>query len=235
MDENPDRAAWVRARISRFGLTTVEDIRRSVAPDIAANAVQRWLTRRVKEGEVAAWPLSGRQRYFVHGPAAVRALGLPARHSEALGPQALQAAFGTLEFAAGRGVSKLTAAEFTADFPELAAPGLPSAAYFLEPGSAPRLGLILIDHGASVRRLAKKVRRVILRRTEFPAFLGLMQAGGFTVAVVTADERKAGQLTKALAGALPMAVEVGGEVVDLDVDAVVEVVPELLPLLVSDH
>jgi len=230
MDDEATRMSWIRDRINRFGMTTVEDVGRCPAFDIGTNGIQKWLASRVDDHTLAAFPLIGRQLYFVHGREGVRQLGLPPRRAEALGPQALTTAFGTLEFCAMNGFVKLTAGEFRTQFPTLQARGLPASAYFLQTGGVYRVGLVVVDLGAQARRLAKKVQRLILRRDELPPFRSLMLEGAFTVGVVTATDGKARQIRNAMRKQLPRPAEDLFEAVEV----VVEVVPSLLSLLVSE-
>jgi len=210
----PDRTELVIERIERFTLTTAEDVRRSIMPEVSLNGVQKVLARLVDAGWLAAYPLVGRKLYFVPGPLAVKERGLSARKSGALGPQALVTAYAILEFCEQAGVRKITAGEFSAQFPELSAPQLPASTYFVQPGVKPRLGHVLVDHGAEARRIAAKVRRHIRRRIELPAFADLIRSGSFIVAVVTPSAGKASQLRRAIGKRSAQTVEVMIEPVD---------------------
>lgn len=213
----------VLARTLRFGLTTAADVRAHVTPNVTLNAVRKALARLTETGWLAAYPLPGRDWYYVPGPEAVRALALDPRRATAFGPQALPTRLGVLLYCSRHPVTKPTADEFRAAFPELCRPGLSAANYVYEAGDRLRIGWLHVDHGAEPRKLSAKLRHVVAVRKALPAFLQAMLAGEFFVAVLVPTDGRRDQLHRAYARR-PLA----------GVDVRFVTVPELLPLLVSE-
>jgi hypothetical protein len=91
----------------------------------------------------------------------------------------------------------LTQAEFTAHFPELYRPHLPSGYYFLNPDSK-SLGWIVVDHGSRPDRLVSKIGRIIGKRYALPEFAKVIQADAFFVVLLTATAVKQQAIERAL-------------------------------------
>src|SRR5207248_1038274 len=115
-----------------------------------------------------------------------RAIGISDRTPRPLTEQSLPAVLAIGWYCLRTGVTRLTDQEFRHRYPALWKPGHRSSAYFLvETPQGLKLGLFLVDRGASARRIKGKLRRLITQRSSLPAFAALIGAKRFRITLLT--------------------------------------------------
>lgn len=216
-----DRDRLLVDHIARYHLSTPEILAHRVLPGITANALKKILQRLVRSRWLRSLPLYQQRYYYILSRSACEQLNISVRRSLPLGHEGLVQHFALLTYCAHSDVKLLSAVEFSLHFPELCRPHLPAGCYFLRP-EVGQLGWIMVDHGSRTERLASKVGRVIGKRYALPPFARLIQAGGFTIVVLTATPLKQHAIERALADRPPKHVAVA-----------VQALPELEPLLVG--
>jgi hypothetical protein len=194
-----DRDRLILTDVRRYHLTLNEVLHEKFFAGVSANAVEKVTGRLAREGWLAQHPFPRGRVYFTLSAQAARWLGEDPKIARAFGPQALARAYGVLAFCLRRRVTKFTREEFAELFPDLHEPGLPASSYYLdEEGGDRRLGMVIVDQGARVDRLARKVQETVERRARLPAFQKLIDERRFVVAVATSSPRKCADLTGAL-------------------------------------
>ena len=144
-------------------------------------------------------PLRPGFRYFVLGPRGAALVGADPRSVRRFSEQSLPPAYGLLAFCTSLGLVRMTSREFQAAFPDLVSPQAKTSGYFHDPreGHA-RLGMTLLDRGNPPKQILRKLDRLILQRYRNPSFLSLIQAGQFSITIITAWPMKQQYLLSAV-------------------------------------
>jgi hypothetical protein len=188
----PEREQRLIDDVFRHWVMTIDVARRRHCPDLAHDAVRKFLSRSAERGWLARHLLSEQEPYFVLGPRAITALGVR-RTTQALGHQSLLEHYAVLLACTRRRSGVITEEEFRSRFPELCEPGLSAKNFFVDDSNGPpRLGLYVVDHDKLTSRLVCKVRRRIGRIFEHDRFRlrRMVFDGQLSVCVITATEGK---------------------------------------------
>ena len=140
----------------RYRLLTNGALRRHLFADLSPNAVSKITARLCSLGFLNRYPLLPPENYFTPGPEAVRQLGVAARRSEPLGPQALPTDYAVLVYAMhGRHLRQ----RLTADEVEQSAAWLPDRLRHAAvcSGKDKRLDLVRVDLGGSPQHVARRL------------------------------------------------------------------------------
>jgi hypothetical protein len=208
--------------VARYRLATDELFRRAAFPEVqSADSVRKVSRRLVKRSYLREYLLGPNEPYYILAPRGARALGIKPKAPRPFTEQSLPGALAVAWYCVRTGVSRFTAEEFITHFPDLTRRELRSSGYFVEATqSLSRLGLFVTDRGTTPRRMLSKVRKVIQKRYAMRAFAALIQAGRFTIIILTGHERKQKEFEAAIERRHRGPAQVR-----------VEVVPELGPLL----
>jgi hypothetical protein len=173
--------------VERYRAATEQMLRRAVfGPSSRRANVHRVVRRLVRQGLLRSVPFGPGQRYVVLTRRGCRQLGASDRTPRPLTEQSLPALLAIAWFCVRSGVTRFTDREFRLRYPELWKPGLRSSAYYLtQTPQGLKLGMFLVDRGATSRRLKGKIRRLITQRASLPAFAALIEAKRFYVTVLT--------------------------------------------------
>lgn len=173
--------------LARYRAVTEEMLRRVFFRGSSRKAnTHRVVRRLVRQGVVHQAALRPGCRYLTLTRRGRRLLGLPARTPRPLTEQSLPAVLAIGWFCIRTGATRLTDKELRQRYPELWKPGLRSSAYFLaQTPQGLKLGLFLLDRGATPRRVKGKIRRLITQRASLPAFAALIDAKRFQITVLT--------------------------------------------------
>jgi hypothetical protein len=204
--------------IARYGMATAAVLHTVYFAGLTPKAVERVLTRLIRQGNICSHPLFGKTVYYTLSPSSARDLGLnDARPLRPMGTQALVQNYSMLLFCtSGDRRQRMTSAEFQARFPSLIptdgergegkGQGLSTHRYYVDSGEIPplggrpRLALMVPDYQSHPRRLVRKVRREIKKRECLSGFRELLRGDQFLVTLLTAFPEKAAVLAGALAG-----------------------------------
>jgi hypothetical protein len=211
------RDRLIIAFIARYGMATSAVLHKVFFPGLTPKAVERVLTRLIRQGKVCSRPLFGKTAYYALTAASARDLGLnEARALRPMGTQALVQNYSILLFctAADRRL-RMTGAEFRARFPGLLptdaergqgkGQGLSTNRYYIDPGDIPALGgrprlaIMVADFRSHPRRLVRKIRREFHKRECLKSFRQLFDDDQFLITLLTAFPEKAATLEAALA------------------------------------
>lgn len=173
--------------VARYRAATEDMLRRVLLGQSNRRpSIHRVVRRLVRQGLLNQVQLQPGQNYVVLTRRGCRAIGVSDRPPRPLTEQSLPAALAIAWHCLRTGVTRLTDQEFRQRYPELWKPGLRSSAYFLvETPQGLKLGLFLVDRGATPRRLKGKLRRLITQRAALPAFAALIAAKRFRITVLT--------------------------------------------------
>lgn len=190
----PERKPYLTRRdrlllqfIARYRAATEEMLRR-VLPGMSSGrgSIHRVVRRLVRQGLVQQVPLRPGQSYLVLTRRGCRAIGVSDRARRPLTEQSLPAVLAIAWYCLRTGVTRLTDHEFRQRYPALWKPGLRSSAYYLvETPQGLKLGLFLVDRGATPRRIKGKLRRLITQRSSLPAFAAIIGAKRLRITVLT--------------------------------------------------
>ena len=200
----PKRDKDILDLIARHGLVTVEVLHHLLFRELTPKAVERVLTRMMRQELIQSHPLIGKTCYYALTPKSATMLGLDAKRVERpMGTQALVQNFSILLFCAlgSPPRKRMTKAEFKAAFPQLAGPGLSSWRLYLDEDKATgkvRLAVMVPDFNSHPRRLVRKARREVEKRRRSEAWRS-HPSRPFSVTVLTAFKEKAMAVAKALA------------------------------------
>jgi hypothetical protein len=223
-----ERRKVIRDLTARYGLQTKRSLFGSPGLEgVSENTIDQLVTREVRDGGLASYPLYGPMHYFSLTPRTARELGLsPKRYERGMGLQALIQNYSILAYCR-LGETKrqrMTRDEFTSRFPKLVGVGLGTSRYFLDDdGEKVRLSLFLPDFDSDFRRLIRKTRREIQKRRDHSnpetraKFRAMLAGDNFSLTVLTAFREKAERIETGLS--------------DEPFRAKVEVVPEFANLL----
>ena len=197
--------ARVLSHLARFRVSTMAVIQALMGIDREA---AKSMVRRLREHRpplIASAPLdaTGRSYYFLT-PASWAMFGAArSRKVKPLAPMPLMRHIGALLFCQrSSSREKLTEREFAERYPSLVASDLENRWYYedFEDDGQPKLGLIHVNCGGTPKSERHKFRgRIIGRRLENHAWrVGLINPGGFAVAVLAANAEKLAELRDAL-------------------------------------
>lgn len=197
--------------IARYGLITVPTLLGTLFSGLTVKAVERVLTRLLREERLISVPLVARKHYYILSSKSAREVGVPdERLTRPMGTQALLQNFAMLAYCAlgDPRHERMTRREFSERFPQLTVRRLVSQSwrtrYYIDKAEAcdgqARLALMIPDLGANQRRLLRKVRREIEERTAVSGdFRKMLEADLISVTVLTAFEERAERLKAVLA------------------------------------
>lgn len=173
--------------VARYRAATEEMLRYVLRRQPGGRGSPHRLVRRlVRRGLLQQFPLRPGHNYLVLTRRGFVAIGWSPRPSRPFTEQSLPVVLAVGWYCLRTGVSRLTEQEFQERYPELWKSGLRSSAYFLvESPSGLKLGLFVVDRGATPRRIQGKLRRLISQRAELPAFAALINAKRFRITVLT--------------------------------------------------
>lgn len=199
-----DRDSAILKLTWRYRLCLIEVYHRLLFSGLTPKAVERVVTRLMKEEFLQSFPLFGSKRYYTLTPIGARVLGVSEKWLERpMGPQALIQNMSILSACCLGDTprERMTAEEFAERFPKLLAKGLGSSRYHLDKDEGRglvRLALFLPDFQSDSRRLVRKVRREFDRRMKHPEWNRLIRSGLFLVTLLTAFPNKAEGLSRLL-------------------------------------
>ncbi|HYV38100.1 MAG TPA: hypothetical protein VE988_20610 [Gemmataceae bacterium] len=159
--------------------------------ELSSNAIRKCFRRMVKAKLLLRYFYGdNRESYYLLSRRAIRLLGIPPRRVSPLGWPALIQAVGVLGICVAANLDKLSAADFAQAFPHLCPRrGFQVGYYALTAEN--QLVWIVVDHGATAFTMAKKIRKVISKRYDIPAFRDLIVARGLSIIVATPTPEKA--------------------------------------------
>lgn len=175
----------IEALADRYGLVTVTAV--MLLLDKGYKATCKLVERMQRQGRLFAHRI-GRFTYYTRHP-----------KSELRGVQDAINKLARLMFAATCGVECLTSNEFRTHFPQLCVPGFPTGAWATFDKA---IIFVVIDHGGTANRIAKKIRKLYDRLLAEPVFKVLLVAPNFephlTIKVLTPFTSKADAITNSL-------------------------------------
>jgi len=184
--------------VVRYRLATNRVIGEQLMAGRSANAVAKVTARLCSAGILSRYVLIPPEAYFRLGNSAISSLGLSARLTEPLGPQALPGEFATLIYSTSGNARRrrLTSTELAQYMPWLPR-DLAHSPYCVD--ATGRLELIRVDLGGSPLHVARKTTVAAHDRLDVPQISELAGASRFQVAVLTTSDEKARAIAKALA------------------------------------
>lgn len=199
-----ERDDAILEHLRRFHLTTAEVLHRLFFPGVGLNAVRKVTGRLGREKKIRPCRLFEQRKYFTLTPAQAARMGEDRSIGKPFEYQGLVNAYGVLLFSVANESQPFTKKEFEEQFPELVIRGVGARNYYIDreetdEGRKSRLGFMVVDYGASVLTIRKKVRKVTARAYTLPKFASLIQRGSFVVAIVAPTEAKAEDIKATLA------------------------------------
>ena len=200
--------------VVRYRLGTYALVAKSILGDDSAGSIaktSRIMRRLADRGFLRKIEWAPRQFYFVLTRKAAKSVNAPDRTPQPFSEQSLPAALAIAHHCLRNDVTRLPQREFCQMFPELWKQGSRSSSYYLDRNrKSPRLGLFVVDRGATTRRIESKLRRLISQRHALPAFRSLMQHGRFELSVLVGlpnqKENIKRRITEPLFGNVPVRV-----------------------------
>ncbi|MEZ6100709.1 MAG: hypothetical protein R3E01_17200 [Pirellulaceae bacterium] len=183
--------------VRRYRLATNRIIASQLLPGRSLNAVAKVTARLCSNQILSRYVLVPPETYFRLGSQAVNSLGLSARLSEPLGPQALPTDYATLVYATSGSARRrrLIADEVTEYMPWLPR-DLSQSPYCVD--AKGQLELVRVDLGGSPQHVARKTTQASHERLDVPQISELAAASRFQVVVLTTSEEKSKAISKAL-------------------------------------
>jgi hypothetical protein len=187
-------------QVVRDHIATNDSIQRRFFATHHRSTVTRITSQLCATGWLAESLLVYPRKYFLPGPLAVSAYGIPQQRQNPLGPQSLPTEYALLEYTGANAtdVTRVTSEELQPRFPwyrleDLAAPHCLRAT-----GAHRTLELIRVDLGGPADQVARKCRDGIQSRKNAVEFEKLLLSGGFSIVVITATNSKAKAIESAL-------------------------------------
>jgi hypothetical protein len=171
------------------GGVTVEAVHKMLCPELSVKTAERAIAE-VRD-HLRAIPFDGRRTLYVLNRRGRKAMGLPPRKGSE-GERAIIFVVVTLGLFMTGGRKRFTVEQFEARLPDLVVKGIDSGRYLMEGGI---LSHLLIDYGAEARRLLKKVRRELARRTG-SKWEAAIHNRAFYFTMITGTEPKARSLQR---------------------------------------
>jgi hypothetical protein len=187
--------------IARYRLGMDDLFRLGFFPDVQSTRPVRKVTRRlVQRKYLREYSLAPNEFYYVLAPRGSRAVGVKPSEPRPFTEQSLPGALAVAWYCVRSRVSRFTSQEFVTQFPDLSRSGLRSSGYFIETvADILHLGLFLTDRGTTPRRMLSKIRKVIHKRYAMRPFASLIQAGRFSIVILTGHATKQQELQVAVA------------------------------------
>ena len=187
--------------VQRHRMTTINVLHQLFFPDKSIAALKSTLRRLCgREPEcrfLASAPLAGKRVYYYLTANGARFLGTSPDDSGPLGPQARYHRFAVLSFIHGAGDGKRTLFDptrFQDVFP-LRGHRLNRNDFFIdESGEMPKLGVLIVDHGARPRRIVAKTLQRLGRFFRNRWFDEFIRDRNFNVTILTLSEGKKAML-----------------------------------------
>lgn len=189
------------AFIARYRAATDELLRRKFAhAHKDCEFIRRTMIRLVRKGYVREFKIGKGEWYYILSRRGARVVQRIDHTPRLLTEQSLPVALGIAYFCVKHGLNRYTAAEFRKKYPDLSLPSLRSSVYYsVETDVGMKIGMFVVDAGATPRRLRGKIRRLIGKRFSLPRFVSLIHAGRFRVTVLVSTETQWRKLTADLA------------------------------------
>lgn len=182
-----DRDWQIVTHVYRYRVSSTPVIWQQFFADLESGAARNVVRRLVTEGWLRKWPLEGQRHFLTLDTRGAFACHLRERSPARFSEQALPGMFAVLHFCLRNGYERLTPPELRAIDPQFDTPAGWAHAYYVhraERGLC--LSCCLIDRRKSPRRLVTRARDLIVARYKVPQFRSLIQAGQFTVTILTA-------------------------------------------------
>lgn len=182
-------------------LATNDSIHRRFFATCHRSTVTRTTSRLCDSGWLAEAMLIYPRKYFLPGPLAVSAYGIPQQRQNPLGPQSLPTEYALLEYTGANAadVTRVTPDGLKSRFPwyrpeDMAAPHCMRTTH-----EQRMLELVRVDLGGPADLVARKCRDAIQARRSAAEFEKLMQSRRFSIVIITATSSKAIAIEAALA------------------------------------
>jgi len=190
-----DRERVLR-HLGDFRVSTAQIIARTCLGGRSLSATDSFLRRMMspalKPALIATQPLYGRRRGYRLTRAGAKQIGLPPEAARPLGPQARVTRLAVLLFITAPDANRrLVPAPLLRDAFPIGAHRLPSRQFYLdESRDDPRLGFLVVDHGANVRRVVRKTAQATARFLKHGWFDAVVARRGLVVTVLTPTPTK---------------------------------------------
>jgi hypothetical protein len=138
-------------------------------------------------------PFDGKRSLYVPNHKGRKATGLPKKKGSESAQAIIFIVVALNLFAANPEMTRFTAEQFERKCPALVVKGINSGRYFFNPGKG--LSYPYVDYGSEARRLLKKMRRELARRSG-PVWKSTLQSEAFYLTLVTGTKAKAESLQR---------------------------------------
>lgn len=178
--------------VIRLRLLTNDSVRTTHLPTSSLNAASKVTARLTKQGWLKSYEFIDRCQYFVAGPKAVRAFGIPASRVRPFGPQALATHLAMLDFVTRfmpklRIMTEREIALLVSSAAEMNR-GIPHA---VEAGAAiDVLRLVRVDLGGTPAHLVSKLNSDIRSRVSNSQYANLVATKRLMLVTLTATDTK---------------------------------------------
>jgi hypothetical protein len=155
-------------------------------------AIDKLLRELEGKGVLQSQVITGRLKAYFLSADTCRTYGQPIGRSRPFNVQGLIANLGILLYCVKHGVTRKTRKEIEENAPHLLVPGATAERYVVP--TPDEIKLLVVDHGSSLRGLAKKVRREWEKRRENYEWQLLQDHNQFEIVVIMAHQEKAKRL-----------------------------------------
>ena len=174
--------------LAKAGIVTVEIVHGCFMADQHIGAAESALQRLVKKGYLASEPLDTQRVYYRLTSKGARAIGISTSDTWALKKQGRIHRYAVTWFIHAQRPGERALVN-PHDYPERFPVGghtLPRCPFFLDDTEEKlRLGIILVDHNAHVRRMSRKTVKLLGRFLHHGWFDGFISQGAFMVTILT--------------------------------------------------
>lgn len=180
-------------QVIRDHLATNDSIHHRFLADRHRSTVTRITSRLCNSGWLAETLLIYPRKYFLPGPLAVSAYGIPQQRQNPLGPQSLPTEYALLEYTGANApdVTRVTPEELQPRYPWYRREDATTPHCLRVIENRPMLELIRIDLGGPADLVARKCRDAVLSRKVSVEFEKLVLSRGFSIVIITATSSKA--------------------------------------------
>ena len=174
--------------LAKTGIVTVEIVHGCLMADRNIGAAESAIQRLVKKGYLASEPLDANRVYYRLTPKGARAIGISPKEIPTLKRQGKIHRYAVTWFIHAQRPGERALVN-PHDYPKQFSVGghrLPRCPFFLDrTEDKPRLGIILVDHNAHVRRMSRKAVKVLGRFLHYGWFDGFIRQDAFMVVILT--------------------------------------------------
>ena len=187
-------------QVIRDHLATNDSIHRRFFAACHRSTVTRTTSRLCNAGWLAEALLNYPRKYFLPGPQAVSAYGIPQQRQNPLGPQSLPTEYALLEYTGANSadVARLTTEDLQLRYPWYRKENLTAPHCLRVSNEQQMLELIRVDLGGPADLVARKCRDGVQSRKNATEFEKLMLSRGFSIVIITATSSKAKAIEAAL-------------------------------------